>query len=201
MGDDLRIRAEPTPNPHICRFVVNRKLIQGAAAFTADDAMGDTADDDTTNSPLATRLLALEGVNQVQVVNDTLTVTQSQRRPWAELGKEVGAAIRAQLATDEAPFAPPAEDDETLRTKIQVLLKRDINPNLGGHGGFATLEGVRDGKAYVRLGGGCAGCGMANLTLKHSIEGYLRKRLPQITEVIDVTDHNAGCSPYYPPQR
>ncbi len=51
--------------------------------------------------------------------------------------------------------------------------------------------------AYLRLGGGCVGCGMVSVTLRQGIEVALREAVPVITRVIDVTDHASGTNPYY----
>lgn len=72
-----------------------------------------------------------------------------------------------------------------------------INPAIASHGGRAEIAGVEDGIAYVRLGGGCQGCGMASVTLSQGIEATLIEMVPEITKVIDVTDHAGGDNPYY----
>ena len=72
-----------------------------------------------------------------------------------------------------------------------------INPAIASHGGRAEIAGVEDGTAYVRLGGGCQGCGMASVTLSQGIEATLLEMVPEITKVIDVTDHAGGDNPYY----
>jgi Fe/S biogenesis protein NfuA len=72
-----------------------------------------------------------------------------------------------------------------------------INPAIASHGGRAEIAGVEDGTAYVRLGGGCQGCGMASVTLSQGIETTIIEMVPEITKVIDVTDHAGGDNPYY----
>lgn len=72
-----------------------------------------------------------------------------------------------------------------------------INPAIASHGGHAEIAGVEDGTAYVRLGGGCQGCGMASVTLSQGIEATLVEMVPEIAKVIDVTDHAGGDNPYY----
>lgn len=72
-----------------------------------------------------------------------------------------------------------------------------INPAIASHGGRAEIAGVEEGTAYVRLGGGCQGCGMAAVTLSQGIESTLIEMVPEIGKVIDVTDHAGGDNPYY----
>ena len=69
------------------------------------------------------------------------------------------------------------------------------------HGGNVTLIEVKDGRAYIEMGGGCQGCGMASVTLKQGIEVSVREAVPEIQEVIDVTDHAEGTNPYYQPTK
>jgi len=77
------------------------------------------------------------------------------------------------------------------------VLERRINPSIAGHGGRADLVSVDGGTVSLRLSGGCQGCGMAAATLRNGIEVRLREAIPEITEIVDVTDHEAGSDPYY----
>jgi len=84
---------------------------------------------------------------------------------------------------------------------IQQLLDQHINPGIASHGGYVDLLGVEGATAYVRLGGGCQGCGMANVTLKQGIEVAIREAVPEIEAVADVTDHASGTNPYFQPSK
>jgi Fe/S biogenesis protein NfuA len=86
-----------------------------------------------------------------------------------------------------------------LATKVQELLDSTINPAVAGHGGFVQLIDVKDNKVYLQMGGGCQGCGAADITLKSGIERLIKEELPEIDEVLDTTDHGAGENPYYVP--
>lgn len=81
--------------------------------------------------------------------------------------------------------------------KITVLLAERINPALASHGGFAELVGVEGEKAYVTMGGGCQGCAMSAATLREGITKAILEAIPEITEVVDTTDHEQGENPYY----
>lgn len=92
---------------------------------------------------------------------------------------------------------PPA-DDAPLHERVRYLLDSEINPQIAAHGGRVSLEDINEaGVVTLRFGGGCHGCGMADVTLKQGIEKTLRSRLPEITEVRDATDHASGHNPYY----
>jgi Fe-S cluster biogenesis protein NfuA len=90
---------------------------------------------------------------------------------------------------------------EPLALRVQEIIDTQINPGVGTHGGWVELLGVRDNKAFIRLGGGCQGCGMADVTLKQGIETMIFAGAPEITQVIDETDHAAGENPYYRPAK
>ncbi len=68
---------------------------------------------------------------------------------------------------------------------------------IASHRGQVTLLDVKDGVAYIEFGGGCQGCGMANMTLKHGVDAMIREAIPEIKQVLDTTDHAAGKNPYY----
>ncbi|MBS0431020.1 MAG: NfuA family Fe-S biogenesis protein [Proteobacteria bacterium] len=88
--------------------------------------------------------------------------------------------------------------DASLALRVQYLLDAEINPQLAAHGGRVRLESVEaDNAVVLRFGGGCQGCGMADVTLKQGVEKTLRAHFPEITAVRDATDHSAGHTPYY----
>jgi len=82
---------------------------------------------------------------------------------------------------------------------IQEVLETRINPSVAGHGGRISLIDVDGARAYIRMEGGCQGCGMANVTLKEGVVVEIQKVVPTIREVLDVTDHAGGSNPYYQP--
>jgi len=84
-----------------------------------------------------------------------------------------------------------------LADKIGQLLEQSINPSLAAHGGFATLVGVDGTKVFLTMGGGCQGCSMSAATLVEGIQVAIKEALPEVTDVIDATDHSAGENPFY----
>ena len=85
----------------------------------------------------------------------------------------------------------------TNAEKVQQLLDQQINPSLAAHGGFAELVGVEGPTAYITMGGGCQGCSMSAATLREGITVMIGQAIPEITDVIDATDHAAGENPFY----
>ena len=81
--------------------------------------------------------------------------------------------------------------------KIRTLLEQRINPAIASHGGVAHLVAVDGSVAQLELGGGCQGCGLAAVTLRQGIERAILEAIPEIDEVVDVTDHALGTTPFY----
>jgi Fe/S biogenesis protein NfuA len=88
-----------------------------------------------------------------------------------------------------------------VAARIQELIDQRINPAISNHGGWVNLVDIKDTIVYVQLGGGCQGCGMVDVTLKQGIEVMIKEAVPEITQVLDVTDHAGGRNPYYQPSK
>ena len=80
---------------------------------------------------------------------------------------------------------------------VQEVLDRQINPGVGTHGGMVSHVEVKDGKAYMRFGGGCQGCAAVDVTLKQGVERGVLSAVPSVSAIVDITDHEAGVNPYY----
>jgi Fe/S biogenesis protein NfuA len=92
--------------------------------------------------------------------------------------------------------APLDLSGDAAQRVVQVL-EQQINPSIAAHGGRADLVAVEEGTAYLRLSGGCQGCGMASVTLNQGIEVALTEAIPEVERVVDVTDHASGTNPYF----
>lgn len=89
-----------------------------------------------------------------------------------------------------------------LADKVQQLLAEVVNPNLAAHGGFTSLVGVDEDaeggpKVFLSMGGGCQGCSLSAATMVQGIEAAILEAIPEVAEVVDVTDHTAGDNPFY----
>ncbi len=109
--------------------------------------------------------------------------------------------INPNPAFPPGQVAPEGFESATLEgviaeTIINVLAD-EINPSIASHGGRADLVGVNGNTAFLKLSGGCQGCGMASVTLSQGIEVAIREAVPEITNIVDVTDHLSGTNPYY----
>ena len=85
----------------------------------------------------------------------------------------------------------------SISEKLQQLLDQHINPSLAAHGGYAELVKMEGTAAHILMGGGCQGCAMSAATLRQGIEVMIAEAIPEITEIVDVTDHEAGENPFF----
>ena len=190
----IQITGEPTADPGVCKFIVDRPLYPDGTVNCRTKEMAE-------GSPLLEALFAIDGISAVMVSGDTLTIAKTSLDPWPVLGKQIGAAIREQINSGQELISPDiakkTPSEETIRQRIEELFETQINPAIASHGGHVELAEVAGTTVYLRLGGGCQGCASANMTLKHGIEQAIRQEIPEVTEVLDVTDHAAGANPYY----
>jgi NFU1 iron-sulfur cluster scaffold homolog, mitochondrial len=193
--DAVKITAEPVDN-HRCKFVVSEPVhAAGVRRFaSAQDAKG---------SPLAEAIFAVPGggVTEIIVSGNIVTVVKDNAAPWQTVGKAVGVAIRAALASGAPSVAPKAAaaavDDDALYERVAELFDQQVNPMVARHGGHVELIDVQDAVVMLRMGGGCQGCGMADVTLRQGIEGMLAQHVPEVRGIVDITDHAQGANPYF----
>jgi Fe/S biogenesis protein NfuA len=96
----------------------------------------------------------------------------------------------------ENPNKPKLLSDP-IAERVHRVIQERVNPGVASHGGQVTLLDVKDGTVYLRLGGGCQGCGQADTTVKEGIQSMICEEVPEIHTVLDVTDHAAGTNPYF----
>ena len=192
--EQINISGEATLDQQVCKFTVDRPLYpEGSVNCTSQEA--------AKGSPLLEALFAINGVSEVLVYGNTLTIAKSNDEEWPVLGKQIGAAIREKIQSGQPLIAERLKtrqpSDKELRAEVEKLLQTEINPYVSSHGGFIEVVDVRGSAVYVKLSGGCQGCASASVTLKQGIEEIIFTRIPQISKVVDVTDHSAGTNPYY----
>ncbi|WP_417587970.1 NifU family protein [Pararhodobacter oceanensis] len=94
-------------------------------------------------------------------------------------------------------IAQPDDSDAALLARVNEVLDRKANPSIAKHRGAVNAESVEDGIVFLRMSGGCQGCASAAMTLRHGVEEILRKDIPEIRDIVDVTDHATGENPFY----
>ena len=195
MSENIQITSEvDRRDPTICRFTSPRTLYVGAKTLSnADDAKG---------LPLAERLICLGGIEKLQLIGHLLVVTRTADREWTDLGSEVESILTSYLISGQALTPEDVQEKMMLigrntREKVQYLVDTQINPGVAEQGGSVQVVDVRDGGVYLKLHGGCQGCGAADFTLKQGIETIVKRAVPEIDQIIDLTNHGAGINPYY----
>ena len=166
------------------RITVNHAGTPGAGCDLQFCPRGQSMDDDI--------VVEFEGFN--------LYVARASE-PWLEKAEidfeedDTGGQL-----TIKAPGIKGSEPgkEATIADRVAWLLETEINPALASHGGRVGLVEVTDANEVIlQFGGGCQGCGMADVTMKQGIEQTLTRNIPEITGVRDVTDHQSGTNPYY----
>lgn len=138
------------------------------------------------------RVLDQDGF-QVVVDPESGSLLDGARIDWVDTLEESGFKF-------ENPNIKPLGSEPLegpLAERVQRVLDERINPGIASHGGRVSLVDVRDNVVYLRMGGGCQGCGMANVTLSQGIRRILKEAVPEIVGIEDVTNHAAGTNPYY----
>lgn len=107
----------------------------------------------------------------------------------------------APRAASPSLGAAPADLSGDVAQRVIQVLDEQINPSIAMHGGQAELVAIEDGIAYLRLSGGCQGCGLASVTLSQGIAVAIRESVPEVVDVRDVTDHASGANPFYEPAK
>ncbi len=188
-----RIRAQAlASDPQVMGFVLDAPVQAGRTArFEGPEA--------AKASPLAHALFLIRGVVRVEVSEATIWVQKDASADWATLKAAIAAAVRQVLDATDAPLGceDAASPDTALMQAVHALLDRQVNPSVAAHGGQIAVERVENGTVYLRMSGGCQGCAASSATLRQGVERMLRAALPQIVEIVDVTDHAAGSTPFF----
>ena len=195
--EDIRITAEPKDNS-TCRFVVDRPIYPDGSAFFGSK-------DRASGSGLAEKLFAIEGVASVLIQDNLVTVTAASGGNWMPIAKQVGTTIRSVLGSGEKAVSDAVlssiPDADVIKKRVQSILDQEINPAVAAHGGWVELIDVKRNEVFIRMGGGCQGCGMADVTLKQGVERSIREAIPEVGAIMDTTDHASGRNPYYSPAK
>ena len=200
MTDEIRITAEPIDTQR-CKFVLSVPVLDGGVRrFTAPE--------EAKGSPLAEAIFAIPGlaVSELIVSGNIVTVVKQSAAPWQAVGRAVGNAIRSTLTADVPAVTPAprpasgegsAVTDDALYEQVAKVFEEQVNPMVARHGGRVELIDVQDAVVMLRMGGGCQGCGMADVTLRQGIEGMLSQLVPAVRGIVDITDHTSGANPYF----
>ncbi len=132
-----------------------------------------------------------------------MTVVKTDDSDWTALKGQVAQAIRDSMARFSAPLGSEARavgqprNDAEIRLAVQGVLDSQANLAIASHGGHVSVTDVRDGVVSMLMSGGCQGCASSAATLRGGVENMIRAAVPEVRDIIDVTDHDAGSNPYY----
>jgi Fe-S cluster biogenesis protein NfuA len=191
------IQTEATPNPSTLKFLPGKLVLDMG---TADFRAGDNA---AAKSPLAAKLLAIDGVAGVFFGYDFITITKTGgadgKPEWIHMRPAILGTIMEHYVSGQpvmavagqvTTMAPDAEDfdpaDEAIVVTIKELLESRIRPAVAQDGGDITFQGYRDGQVKLHMKGACAGCPSSTATLKHGIQNLLKHFIPEVQEVVQV---------------
>lgn len=184
------IQTEQTPNPASLKFLPGCEvMVAGTAEFTALEKAEEA-------SPLAARLMKIDGVSGVFLGRDFVTVTKSDSASWTQIKPLLLGALMEHFTTgqsvmhdenlhaaDHAAHSTAHEDDDEVVRQIKELLDTRIRPAVAADGGDIVFASFEDGVVYLQMRGACAGCPSSTATLKTGIENLLRHFIPEVTEV------------------
>ena len=190
------IQTETTSNSARMKFLPGKALLKSGTAGFLDL-------ESSKRSPLAKRLFEIDGIKSVYLDPQAITLSKEDDIEWSMLQPVILGTIMEHYASGD----PVIHDEDQplprpgLETKdgkmIESILEQSINPKIASHGGRISLVDVQDDTVYIRMEGGCQGCGMADVTLKQGVVTEIQAKVPAIKHVLDMTDHAGGSNPYY----
>jgi Fe/S biogenesis protein NfuA len=182
------LRAEDDPDGLGLRIEVTG--IHGAD-YTYDLAFEPLADNDDDD------IVREQGGLSVTVPKDSADKLRGATLDLPSNKDQGGLVLRNPNRPSTPQLGDAIELTGTPAEKVRQLLDAQVNPAIAAHGGFATLVKVEGTVAHVTMGGGCQGCAMSAMTLRDGIQSAILANVPEITEVVDDTEHAAGENPFY----
>lgn len=143
-------------------------------------------------SPLAARLLNIDGITSVFYGPNFITVTKATDVNWAHVKPEIFSLIteaitsgekivhtieNQTLQADKERVSQDSlaynQDDSEVITLIKELLETRIRPAIQEDGGDIEFRGFENGNVLLKLRGACRTCDSSTVTLKNGIESML----------------------------
>jgi len=188
---NVQISVEATPNPLALKFRLNQKLMEaGSFHYNNKEA--------AQESSLATRLFKVEGVTELLILPDFVTVNKSVEAQWETLVAQIRTIIEAVVSSGEPVVPQPkssphgegsgeaASEDDKIAQKICEVLDKEIRPAVAQDGGDIIFYGYKDGIVTLHLQGACSSCPSSIMTLKMGVENRLKQACPEVQEVLQV---------------
>ncbi len=134
-----------------------------------------------------------QGDFKVYVAGESLQLVQGRTIDYVDGPEGSGFLVRQPEPVRQNGARPHGP----LADRVAHVIETQINPGIAAHGGEIALVDVEDTTVFLEMSGGCQGCGMARVTLRQGVERMLRQAVPEIGEIVDITDHDSGENPYY----
>ena len=177
----IAVHTVPTPNPDALMFRVEEVLVATGTYEYQDKAAA-------LDSPLASHLLDLEGVELILIAPRFVTVRKLPDATWPALVPEIKQRIRellwsGEMAVLDSGMAKNPAILTEVEERIMALIDSEIRPAIAQDGGDVTYLGFVDGIVQLRLIGACGTCPSSVTTLKEGIERLLMEEMPEIRGV------------------
>ena len=185
----LMIYTESTPNPNTLKFVTNKALL-------LNDMVEFQSVEETENAPLAKALFDFDGVTNVFITNNFVTITKQEELLWTEIMIPIKDFLKKYIDDGgiilNEKFVKPtktatnevSEDDSDVEIRIKGALDKYVKPAVEMDGGNISFVKFEDGKLTLQLQGSCSGCPSSTVTLKQGIENLLKRFVPEVQEVV-----------------
>jgi NFU1 iron-sulfur cluster scaffold homolog, mitochondrial len=185
----VMIYTESTPNPNTLKFVTNKALL-------INDAVEFQTEEETTEAPLANALFGFDGVINVFISNNFVTITKSEDSLWHEMMIPIKDFLKKYIEEGKTilteNYVKPSktasnvvnEDDSDVEIRIKGALDKYVKPAVEMDGGNISFVKFEDGKLTLQLQGSCSGCPSSTVTLKQGIENLLKRFVPEVQEVV-----------------
>ncbi len=179
------IQTQETPNPATLKFLPGQQVIEAGVWECKSH-------EDAAASPLAERLMAVQGVEGVFFGADFISVTKNDSESWEMLKPRIMMQIMDHYTAGLPLFhgeSQPAqengavEEDDEITGQIRELIETRVRPMVAQDGGDITFDRFEQGIVYLHMRGACSGCPSATVTLKSGIENMLRHYVPEVLEV------------------
>ncbi|MDB5227614.1 MAG: thioredoxin [Bacteroidota bacterium] len=183
------IYTESTPNPNTLKFVTNKPLL-------LNDFVEFQSMEETDQAPLAKGIFGFDGVTNVYISNNFVTVTKNEEKQWPEMMIPIKDYIKSSIENklpiltdnfvkhEKTATNTVNDTDSDVEIRIKGALDKYVKPAVEMDGGNISFVKFEDGKLTLQLQGSCSGCPSSVVTLKQGIENLLKRFVPEVQEVV-----------------
>ena len=183
------IYTESTPNPNTLKFVMNKALL-------LNDAVEFQSIEEATEAPLAKALFGFDGVTNVFITNNFVTISKKEELLWTEIMIPIKDFLKKYIDDGgiilNENFVKPSktatnevsDNDSDIEIRIKGALDKYVRPAVEMDGGNISFVKFENGKLTLQLQGSCSGCPSSIVTLKQGIENLMKRFVPEVQDVV-----------------